>query len=79
MGALSRLYRAGFRAEAARRARRWAYGTLGLTTLTSNILPDNAPSKALAARLGARYERTYTNITMGEDELWRHPGPGAIA
>jgi RimJ/RimL family protein N-acetyltransferase len=69
----------GFAQEAAERARRWAYATLGLTTLTSNILPDNAPSKALAERLGARYERTYTNITMGKDELWRHPGPGAIA
>ena len=65
----------GYAQEAAERARLWAYDDLGFTTLTSNIVPDNAPSKALAARLGAIYERTYQNVTMGEDELWRHPGP----
>lgn len=69
----------GLAFEAASRARRWAYDDLGLTTLTSNIVPDNARSKALAARLGAVHERTYHNEQMGEDELWRHPGPEACA
>ncbi|MCC1490976.1 GNAT family N-acetyltransferase [Cognatishimia sp. F0-27] len=70
----------GYAFEAAVAARDWAYGALGLTTLTSNILPDNAASKALATRLGAVYERTYENVEMGLDELWRHPGPdGGIA
>ncbi|GAA4220747.1 RimJ/RimL family protein N-acetyltransferase [Sagittula marina] len=59
--------------EAAQRARIWAYTELGMTTLTSNIVPSNTRSKALAARLGAQYERTYHNEHMGEDELWRHP------
>ena len=69
----------GLATEAATAARDWAYGTLGLTTLTSNIKPENTASKRMAQRLGATYERTYDNVTMGEDELWRHPGPGARA
>lgn len=64
--------------EAASRARRWAYEDLGLTTLTSNIVPSNTRSKRLAERLGARYERTYHNEHMGEDELWRHPCPQEV-
>ncbi|WP_300435071.1 GNAT family N-acetyltransferase [uncultured Mameliella sp.] len=69
----------GIAYEAAQRARRWAYEDLGFTTLTSNIVPSNERSKALARRLGAAYERTYHNENMGEDELWRHPGPEALA
>ncbi|MBY6159832.1 GNAT family N-acetyltransferase [Mameliella alba] len=68
----------GIAREAAERARRWAYEDLGFTTLTSNIVPGNARSAALASRLGATYERTYHNENMGEDELWRHPGPEAL-
>ncbi|SFE49446.1 GNAT family N-acetyltransferase [Roseivivax sediminis] len=65
----------GIAYEAALAARGWAYDALGLPALTSNIKPDNVRSKALATRLGAVYERTYDNPMMGEDELWRHPGP----
>ncbi|WP_417209337.1 GNAT family N-acetyltransferase [Antarctobacter sp.] len=69
----------GIAREAAERARAWAYDDLGMTTLTSNIVPGNTRSAALAQRLGAQYERTYHNENMGEDELWRHPGPEALA
>ncbi|MCT4611116.1 MAG: GNAT family N-acetyltransferase [Pelagimonas sp.] len=65
----------GIAHEAARRARLWAYQDLGLTTLTSNIVPDNIRSKALASRLGAQFERSYRNDNMGETEMWRHPAP----
>lgn len=65
--------------EAAQRARAWAYDSLGLKTLTSNIVPGNARSARLAARLGATLERTYTNIHMGTEDLWRHPGPADLA
>jgi RimJ/RimL family protein N-acetyltransferase len=68
----------GIAHEAALCARRWAYDALNFTTLTSNIVPGNTRSAALAARLGAHLERRYTNITMGEEELWRHPGPEAL-
>lgn len=68
----------GIAFEAAARAREWAYADLGMTTLTSNIVPGNDRSIALASRLGATYERTYLNPEMGEDQLWRHPGPEAL-
>lgn len=67
----------GLAREGAARARDWAYDTLGLTTLTSNIKPGNTRSVALAERLGAWYERRYDNVYMGEEMLYRHPGPDA--
>lgn len=68
----------GYAYEAAVAARAFAYENLGMTTLTSNIVPGNIRSEALAARLGAVYERTYTNVSMGTDQLFRHPGPEAL-
>ncbi len=68
----------GFAFEAALRAREWAYDVLGFTTLTSNIVPGNTRSVTLAERLGATYERTYVNVHMGEDMLYRHPAPDAL-
>ncbi|WP_051489333.1 GNAT family N-acetyltransferase [Roseivivax halodurans] len=65
----------GIAYEAALAARGWAYDTLGMTTLTSNIKPGNTRSQALATRLGAHHERSYDNPEMGDEELWRHPGP----
>ena len=65
--------------EAASRARRWAYEDLGLTTLTSNIAPDNTRSQRLAERMGAIYEKTYKNTYENKDMmLYRHPGPEAF-
>jgi len=63
----------GIAYEAAVRARRWAYEDLGFTTLTSNIVPGNTRSIKLAERMGATFERTYINVHMGEDMLFRHP------
>ncbi len=68
----------GIAFEAATRVRQYAYQDLGFTTLTSNIVPDNVRSVALAERLGAVYERTYENDYMGEDMLYRHPGPEVV-
>ena len=69
----------GIAYEAACRARQWAYEDLGFTTLTSNIVPGNTRSIRLAERMGAVYERTYDNPNMGEDMLYRHPGPEVLA
>jgi len=65
----------GYATEAALTVRNYAYDTLGMSALTSNIVPDNEASKAVARRLGATMERIYENPNMGTDELWRHPGP----
>lgn len=69
----------GIAYEAAMRARQWAYEDLGFTTLTSNIVPGNTRSIRLAERMGATYERTYDNPNMGEDLLYRHPGPEGLS
>ncbi|MEN8891850.1 GNAT family N-acetyltransferase [Planktotalea arctica] len=68
----------GIAFEAALAVRQWAYTELGFTTLTSNIVPDNARSIALAERLGATFERAYENVQMGLDHLYRHPAPAEL-
>lgn len=68
----------GLAYEAAVRAREWAYSDLGLSSLGSHIVPGNTRSIALAERMGARYERTYTNPHMGEDMIYRHPSPAEL-
>lgn len=68
----------GYAFEAATKVREYAYEVLDFETLTSNIVPGNTRSEALAARLGAVYERTYDNINMGTDQLFRHPAPEAL-
>lgn len=71
--------RKGIAYEASVRMRQWAYDDLGMTTLSSHIVPDNTASVALATRLGAVYESTYTNPHMGEDQIFRHPSPEALS
>jgi len=56
-----------------------AYTVMGFTTMTSNIVPGNTRSIALADRLGAVHETTYDNINMGTEMLFRHPAPGVAA
>ena len=68
----------GIAFEAASRVRDWAYADLGFMTLTSNIVPGNDRSIALAERMGAWAERTYQNVHMGKDILYRHPGPDSL-
>lgn len=69
----------GIAFEAATAARNYAYTVMGFETLTSNIIPGNDRSIALAERLGAVYETTYDNINMGIDMLYRHPSPAAVS
>ncbi len=68
----------GLAREGAECARLWAYTDLGLETLTSNIKPGNHRSVALAERMGARFERSYDNVHLGEDHLYRHPAPADL-
>ena len=68
----------GIAYEAAIAARQYAYGPLGMTTLISCIAPWNAPSIALAKRLGAEYESTYQNEMHGEMQIFRHPSSEAL-
>ena len=65
----------GYAREAATEARRYAYDVLGFDTLSSNIFPGNDRSVTLAERLGARYERSFENVSHGTEWVYRHPGP----
>lgn len=64
----------GYATEAATRARRHAYQDLGWTTLVSLIVPANAPSRRVAARLGARIEHQ-TELRGYRMDVHRHPSP----
>lgn len=62
----------GYATEAAGRARAFAYGELGWRTAISLIAPENAPSQAVAGRLGAKREGTI-ELRGAVADVWRHP------
>ncbi|SEM73680.1 GNAT family N-acetyltransferase [Palleronia pelagia] len=62
----------GFGHEAAIAARDWTVKTLGPERLVSYIDPGNAPSKALARKLGATTDGTRAAHDAG-CEVWQHP------
>lgn len=62
----------GYATEAAARARTYAYGDLGWTTIVSYIAPTNLPSRAVAERLGATRERSI-ELRGAVADVWRHP------
>ena len=67
----------GYATEAALRVRDFAYGEMKRTTLVSYIDPENEPSKRVARRLGAVYEKTI-ELRGHTVEAFRHPGPQSI-
>ena len=68
----------GFATEAALAARAHAYDVLGWNTAISLILPENEPSKAVARRLGARFESSFDHKSYGPVEIWRHLSPADL-
>ncbi len=71
----------GYATEAARAARDWAYGSGGLGGLVSYIDPQNAPSLALAKRLGCAHDPDAPlpdGESPDETQVWRHPAPEAL-
>lgn len=69
----------GFATEAALAARSHAYDVLGWDTAISQIDPRNEASKAVARRLGARFDTTYEDPEYGTIEVWRHLSPTEVA
>lgn len=70
----------GYATEAALSARAHAYDVLGWETAISQIDPANEASKAVARRLGARFERMHDDDdpNFGPHEIWRHPAPADL-
>lgn len=68
----------GYATEGARRALQAAYEDFGWTTAVSVVSVANAPSQAVARRLGATLERDI-NYRHGPAHLYRHVAPGALA
>jgi RimJ/RimL family protein N-acetyltransferase len=67
----------GYATEAARRARDYAYRTLGWSTLISLIDLENHASRRVAERLGARLDGMHL-LRGSEAGIFRHPGPSDI-
>lgn len=68
----------GIAREAAEAARAYAYGQLGWSTAISLIAPANAPSAALARRMGAVPEGQF-ELRGTQVDIWRHPAAAALA
>jgi ribosomal-protein-alanine N-acetyltransferase len=64
--------------EAALASRNYAYGTLGWKTAISCVLVDNHRSHALAERMGAKRDGSFSHPDLGELLIWRHPAPEAL-
>ncbi len=65
----------GYATEAGVKARDYAFDVVGADTLVSYIHPDNEPSKRLAERLGAGYERIIELLDHGPHCVYRYPKP----
>jgi RimJ/RimL family protein N-acetyltransferase len=74
LGADQALQGKGYASEAARASLRFAYEVLGWRTAISLIDTDNTPSRKLAERLGATFERTET-VTSFTADIYRHLPP----
>lgn len=62
----------GFGVEAGLAVKQYALETLKLPSLVSYIDPTNEPSKKLAIRLGAHYDKTIPLLDFGDHEVYRY-------
>jgi RimJ/RimL family protein N-acetyltransferase len=67
----------GYASEATRACLAHAFTDLGWTTAVSYIAEDNARSAALALRLGAVQDGTWSTPRGSTVRVFRHPAPGA--
>jgi RimJ/RimL family protein N-acetyltransferase len=70
--------RRGYAREAAREARRFAFGTLGWTTAVSYVDPENVASIATARALGCT-EDPKADVFDPGDIVFRHPRKEVLA
>lgn len=67
----------GYAFEAATAARKYAYGTLGWSTMVSYIAHKNARSIKLAERMGCTRDDAAVQLAAGA-YVYRHPAPEAL-
>ena len=65
-------YGKGYATDAGLKARDFAFDQLGTRTLVSYIDPSNEPSKSVAERLGAKYEKTIELLDLGPHCVYRY-------
>lgn len=65
----------GYATEAGVRSRDYAWEVVGATSLVSYIDPENEPSKRVAERLGARFDKTIDLLSHGLHCVYRYPRP----
>ena len=65
----------GYASEAGAEARDYAFEALDADSLVSYIHPDNEPSKRVAERLGARFDRVIELLSYGPHCVYRYPRP----
>ncbi len=65
----------GYATEAGAAARDFAWRVVKAESLVSYIEPGNEPSKRVAERLGACYEKTIDLATSGPHLVYRYPSP----
>ena len=63
----------GYATEAALKARDYAFEVVKADTLVSYIHPENEPSKRVAEKLGAKYEKTIELLNFGPHCVYRYP------
>lgn len=65
----------GYASEAGAEARDFAFEVLGAESLVSYIDPGNEPSKRVAEKLGARFEKLIELLSHGPHCVYRYPRP----
>jgi RimJ/RimL family protein N-acetyltransferase len=68
----------GYATEAALAARQYAYDVLGWQTAISLVKPGNDGSAAVATRMGAVQDGTFTHERHGSMAIYRHPAPDTL-
>jgi RimJ/RimL family protein N-acetyltransferase len=68
----------GYATEAGKAARDYLYGTLGWKTVISLVVIGNDASAAVATRLGAVLDGTFTHERYGTMNVYRHPAPESL-
>lgn len=69
----------GYATEAALAARDYAYDVLGWDTAVSLVVPGNDKSAAVALRMGAVPDGTFTHERHGLMHVYRHPAPDEVS